>query len=95
MKDSGIVPVLKPMPRDGVHHDVPDGAYFSVRGDDAQIVLVGPAYFSPGDYQDALNDLLGQDFEIERNSFLDPPEARELVKPSLRRGFVAIWLRKE
>lgn len=92
----GVLPVLKPFPTEG-HGEVwsgePDGAYFKVGGGYAQVIVVGVMHFAPGDYLDALNDLLEERFEHYYSTFLDPPEGpqRNVV---LRRGFINLMFRK-
>lgn len=89
----GVLPVLKPMSVVGLCSTDADGAYFKIGGGYAQIIVVGVMHFTPGDYLDALNDLLEERFEHYYSTFLDPPEGpqRNVV---LRRGFINLMFRK-
>lgn len=90
----GVLPHLTPWPILGVKANDPDGAYFQVREGYAQIVIVGVMHFTPGDYIDALNDLLDERFEAYYNAFLDPPANKEQQPMVLRRGFISLMVKK-
>jgi hypothetical protein len=91
--EQGVLPVLTLNTKD-VHPRMPDGAYYRVIADQAQIIVVGPMHFTPGQYLDALNDLLDERYDHDFNSFMKIPHRRELQEAVLRRGFVDLRFRK-
>jgi hypothetical protein len=91
--EQGILPKLTLRERD-VYAWMPEGAYYSVLGDKAQIIVVGPMHFSPGDYLAALNDLLDSHYEHEFNSFMEVPHDKAKQETVLSRGFVDLRFRK-
>jgi hypothetical protein len=96
MNNAGVIPVLVPQPPMGVGSLTMDGAYFKANTDGfAQVIVVGVMHFSPGDYLDALNDLLGESYKPYLNTFLDPPEPRDLQPAAIRRGYVSLFFKKE
>jgi len=87
VKEYAALPVLKKMPVEGVCLRNVDGAYYRVNGEHAQVVVIGPMHFTPGEYLDALNELEDDSFRLYHSAFMGTPnlDIRELV---LRRGFV-------
>lgn len=81
------LPVIVPMEQVIVAND-PDGAYYVVQGDHAQVIIVGAMYFTPGQYIEALGELLDTHYVLRSSQFLVVPETqRQLV---LDRGFVSL-----
>lgn len=89
----GVLPVLTLRTKE-VYQSMPDGAYYSVMGHQAQIIVVGPMHFTPGQYLDALNDLVSDSFDHDYNAFMIPPNTIEKQKIILRRGFIDLRFRK-
>lgn len=70
-----------------------DGAYYSIRGEHAQVVVVGVMHFTPGQFIEALSDLLNTHYEIVSCAFMgstNPSKNREVFS----RGFVNIMARE-
>lgn len=93
IEDHSVLPVLTLNDR-GIQSTTPDGAYYMVMGEKAQIVVVGPMHFTPGQYLEALNTLMDEGFEHDCNSFLVPPSNTERQNVVLHRGFVDLRFRK-
>lgn len=72
----------------------PDGAYYKVRENYAQVIIIGPMPFSPSAYLEALNHLLDEDFEHYYNTFLDAPTEKASAQRVLQRGFVSLHFKK-
>lgn len=88
---------LYPQPTRDVTLGSPDGAYFSIDGDRAQVTIVGPMLFTPRQYLDAVNDHVQKDapdryFEIDDIEVMKAPDSKDetLKKNVLHRGFFAI-----
>lgn len=80
-------PVLTPMDQVIVANG-PDGAFYVVQGDHAQVIIVGAMYFTPGQYIEALGELLDTHYVLRSSQFMPPPNTqRQLV---LDRGFVSL-----
>jgi hypothetical protein len=96
VKDIAALPVLNHLPEpDMVCSITPDGAYFRTRGEEAQIIVVGPMHFSPGSYVEALNELNDDSYVLYRNSFLGTDLAAEAARHViLQRGFVNLLARR-
>ncbi len=91
--ECAALPVLIEMPKAGVCASAMDGAYYRTIGECAQIVVVGPMHFTPGEYVVALGELLDDEFILYHNDFLGTPniELRDVV---LRRGFANLMARR-
>jgi hypothetical protein len=87
VNEYAALPVLQEMPREGVCLRNLDGAYYRISGEHAQVVVIGPMHFTPGEYLDALNELTEDYFRLYHSDFMGTPnqDIHELV---LRRGFV-------
>lgn len=70
----------------------PDGAYYKVLDDYAQVIIIGPMHFTPADYLEAINELFDERFEVYHNTFLDPVGVTK--KAVLQRGFVSLHFKK-
>lgn len=88
-------PVIVELPADTlIGTAMADGAYYTLRGDFAQVVVVGVMHFTPGEFIEALNDLVDSHYTIFSCAFMDhtdPAQNRE----TLSRGFVNIMARKD
>lgn len=93
--DISALPVLTESKED-VNSISPDGAYFFVKDDEAQIIVIGPMHFSPVSYVEALNELRSDCFVLYRNSFLlcDLIKDEAVKQIVLNRGFVNLKARR-
>lgn len=89
-----VLPVLTLQDDAGIYSMIPDGAYYRVRDNFAQIVIVGPMRFTPAVYLEALNDLLDESFIHHYNSFMDPPYEKGPALMTLQRGFIQLYFKK-
>lgn len=89
----GVLPVISPKDGD-ITSKHEDGAFFAVNGDHAQIIVVGPMHFTPGQYLEALNELLEERFEHHYNAFMTVPHILELQNTVLSRGYIDLRFRK-
>lgn len=94
MMDHAILPVLIPNVSQDVKSTDADGAYYLVRCDEAQIIIIGPMHFTPGQYLEALNELLEERFEHHYNAFMTMPNDLQVQTRVLSRGFVELRFRK-
>lgn len=86
------LPVLNPYPEtEMISTKTADGAYYVAREEAAQVIVVGPMHFTPGDYFQALNDLLDTHYDLCESMFMTTGIATEEVyQHVLKRGFVSL-----
>ena len=83
-------PVLLPYPDvEMISTQTVDGAYYVAREDAAQVIVVGPMHFTPGDYFRALNELLDTHYDLHSSEFMSSRD-KALHKVVLDRGFVSL-----
>ena len=93
---SASLPKLAPFPSnygesDGVMLSSPDGAYYKIVGDQAQIIIVGPMHFTPAQYQNALRYETDKWFWIKSAEFLPgPPNDPAKCEGVLLRGVISL-----